>query len=958
MQAGFSISNVEAYKGLIGRQVTCDTIIYKKKGYRRLNFSILEKASASKPCDQREGGDIFDDDDSDDDDRVYGDDSTWHPAAVQPKTCKARGPSSYSNQGYQSPPLKRPDSFSQAQEAIKQQINSATTWRDLQNLMFKSPDAASHLSLSRAKHHLSDKNSQVVNTTYHPQPRVESTLVPQDASAESAFPVSVAGVQVLLVQRLMPNHLVLLLQKLKTVDKEKRYGQYDDSDFLEFVDQVAWAVADQLHAFLPASLPSVLSCFAHLGYHPGDAWAQKILGALSPALEASSNHVFAVKPDSLGSNEEAQELGWSRRKGWKKRIDAIGMSQLLWALGKLNHKADHGWFRSHVLPALQSRVAAMNAQGISNSLWGLATMRIRPEPSLMNMLVEAAGKVATTKGAGADQTADVHPQSLANTLWALAKLDVDPGDEWMESYLLRCLKSLPSFWPKDLTHVAWALAKMGRPLPPNLCEALMLRARRTLDEFTAQELSSIIWALASGGHTPSADWLNAWCDTAIPRLKKFNAQELACSLWSLARMKMEINSTFIGAFFYHSFPKLCLFSSQDFSMTLWALGTLKLFPPTEWLDAYQEESFSQMPYFAPQEYANIVWAYARLSHWPTEIWMDRFFLETRPKLLSFKAQELSQLMYAFAVKNMRPPRQWLNKLLLAAYSKMLYFGPKELSHVMWALSRLRFSPNEVFMTAASCQIQSFPVSSFNNADVDLLQKAFVRFRFPIPAVILELSNNGHAGLHLPQQLGPNEEVQSGGVTGNRENGHAAFTNRQGRIQSKWSAPMKDTVGHHDSPEDLHLSPSPSESHHNYHEADKSCKPPLSEDSKISQSSSSPEPPTSSGDKSAWKGRKGRTVFMDLMPGPNPKEVQLDLRANSVDQRRSELSTGNRSSGSIPPALKRVQCLKPAQVRKGADTSQSDVFEGHMHTVGAAIKARKLSLKKNIGEFEQYCAEPE
>ena len=45
---------------------------------------------------------------------------------------------------------------------------------------------------------------------------------------------------------------------------------------------------EQLQAFRPSSLTSVIASLAHLGHHPGAAWALEVLSALSPSLEATA----------------------------------------------------------------------------------------------------------------------------------------------------------------------------------------------------------------------------------------------------------------------------------------------------------------------------------------------------------------------------------------------------------------------------------------------------------------------------------------------------------------------------------------------------------------------------------------------------------------------------------------------------------------------------------------------
>ena len=240
---------------------------------------------------------------------------------------------------------------------------------------------------------------------------------------------------------------------------------------------MAWAVADQLPRFRPFALPNVLASFAHLGHHPGEAWALCVLTAMRPALAATAalrgaeevaggpalvgtaavrfaeeataggialmgveeegKPVTAVTGAHLALSGEADRKlpeerpldpeggnvldvpegqvhdrskgnvvqeggeqvqncsggqilqlpppvraasGCGRRsaaattaEAMLAPCDAIAMSQLLWALGKLGQQPLDSAFTRELLGALSARLPEMNAQGVSNSLWGEST---------------------------------------------------------------------------------------------------------------------------------------------------------------------------------------------------------------------------------------------------------------------------------------------------------------------------------------------------------------------------------------------------------------------------------------------------------------------------------------------------------------------------------------------------------------------------------------------------------
>ena len=179
--------------------------------------------------------------------------------------------------------------------------------------------------------------------------------------------------------------------------------------------------------FRPSSLTSVIASLAHLGHHPGEAWAQAVLSALSPALEATARLTEGTGAprlteiggagsadldlDGIAERENNEQIGSSSGQGQRhdrilpgdttpmdttfggpglqrhisavvspasptpslavSACDAIAMSQLLWGLGKLGHRhLDGRWVGRLLVPALEARLPEMNAQGVSNSIWG------------------------------------------------------------------------------------------------------------------------------------------------------------------------------------------------------------------------------------------------------------------------------------------------------------------------------------------------------------------------------------------------------------------------------------------------------------------------------------------------------------------------------------------------------------------------------------------------------------
>ena len=284
----------------------------------------------------------------------------------------------------------------------------------------------------------------------------------------------------------------------------------DQEDYCEFVESLALSIHAQLPLFRPELIPTVLASFARLGYysHPSfsSSWITDLLVALTPALDVHHDKSYSMpSSNGKGCGERPRPI-----------VDAIAASQLLWSLGKIGSKRlpfssreisppppssslssglPPSWVGASLLPAFAARLDEMNAQGISNSLWGLATLNIRPDAQLISQILMGAQETAQPLASPSSPSPSSHssssyplprsmsrasPQSLANTLWSLATLNIHPSPEWLRSYLDLCLGLLDRFGPQDLTQLAWALAKLGHPLPVEMRSALIRQSRACL----------------------------------------------------------------------------------------------------------------------------------------------------------------------------------------------------------------------------------------------------------------------------------------------------------------------------------------------------------------------------------------------------------------------------------------------------------------------------------------------
>lgn len=115
-------------------------------------------------------------------------------------------------------PIMRPQLNQRSNHAITDRIRAATTWPELQDLLLNTPVTLVHHGTHGA-------------ARQQPQPHA------RHAGPAFAQQQQEEGQQ--MGQVLLPSQLVVLLRRLTELVRTKRYTKYEDSSFVEFVDQAS-----------------------------------------------------------------------------------------------------------------------------------------------------------------------------------------------------------------------------------------------------------------------------------------------------------------------------------------------------------------------------------------------------------------------------------------------------------------------------------------------------------------------------------------------------------------------------------------------------------------------------------------------------------------------------------------------------------------------------------------------
>ncbi|KOO28974.1 kynurenine 3-monooxygenase and related flavoprotein monooxygenase [Chrysochromulina tobinii] len=219
-------------------------------------------------------------------------------------------------------------------------------------------------------------------------------------------------------------------------------------------------------------------------------------------------------------------------------VTARSLTSVAWAVGKLRLSD------KRLLAALTARAAAqlaadaLDAFGIANVAWALATLH-------------TAAMSATTRTVG---------------------LDDECGGGLCDALAVAACARASDFKPQELTNLVWAFATL-KWRHARLFEQLADVASARLAEFSPQGLSQTLWAYSKLGLTKHG-LFGAVANAALPRLGSFDPQSIATLAWAFANLEIE-HAPLAAAVCREARARPDAFDSASCTQLLWGLCRLR-----------------------------------------------------------------------------------------------------------------------------------------------------------------------------------------------------------------------------------------------------------------------------------------------------------------------------------------------------------------------------------------------
>ncbi|WIA21123.1 hypothetical protein OEZ85_005438 [Tetradesmus obliquus] len=370
-----------------------------------------------------------------------------------------------------------------------------------------------------------------------------------------------------------------------------------------------------------------------------------------------------------------------------------------------------------VLTLVVAAAPSFDERAISNCLHGLAVLELAQEREVIGALLGAAESIGL---------AAFTPQGLANSAWALATLRVNPGPRLTAQLLQSSGAAMRKFKPVELAQLGWGLAvlrrarslsmretanvlwAMGRlgaaPNDPDVLRLLMKQLYYGMQDANGRDLASSLWALASIGHKPDKAWMGIFGAQAEALVHEFTPQEIANLLWAYAKLGMKPPHMLLVALWESVGGSSSSSSAAASSSLSPTSSTFGAFSAASGTGAAAADGFggsgssssggvtARLSAFKPGELAMLLWALASLQVVPGKLWWEQFLQASYHKMTSQSPQSLATIIWSLSELQLQPPPAWLYHWAAATRGALPQMSPIDLGQVAAALQGSTFEP--------------------------------------------------------------------------------------------------------------------------------------------------------------------------------------------------------------------------------------------------------------------------
>eukprot|EP01025_Chloroclados_australasicus_P059390 TRINITY_DN7505_c0_g3_i1.p1 TRINITY_DN7505_c0_g3~~TRINITY_DN7505_c0_g3_i1.p1 ORF type:complete len:833 (+),score=60.61 TRINITY_DN7505_c0_g3_i1:359-2500(+) len=359
-------------------------------------------------------------------------------------------------------------------------------------------------------------------------------------------------------------------------------------------------------------------------------------------------------------------------------LRSSGTALVLWSLVRLQYMPDELF--SVVNERVLLDINNFPAQYVSIILYSYAKLGRFPEPK--SIIWKLFNQVHL-------QVNDLDAQGVSNTLWAMVTLR-NGKTQLLNALIQQAQKVADQFTAQGCGIVMFSIGSLKAKAPREFLKRICEISQSKMSEFTSQGIALLLWGMCVERYFDN-QLLSLAADQIKQQKVQINAEDLNTLTAAFAQFNLrdqEVWATLekqARIYFYNQ-----KYSVEVISGLLWSFGAVQYVPQELLEDGLIANLAEQMEFCGPQQLVNIMWGITKLQIPLTSDTIRAFVRCGQRCMDKLTPKQISVILFAASMMENEPSKMRLARRLLSQvkpYFKQL--PPQEITNIMLSCAKMK-----------------------------------------------------------------------------------------------------------------------------------------------------------------------------------------------------------------------------------------------------------------------------
>ena len=285
------------------------------------------------------------------------------------------------------------------------------------------------------------------------------------------------------------------------------------------------------------------------------------------------------------------------------------LSNTLWSLGTMAQSSAAPVDISErklelLLSCYVCKVEESVPQGMSNVLWALAKLEFNPESDIFDRIISEL--VSRPR-------AEMKAQDLANAAWSIGRLQCAVNSGILDRLVAMSVERVGEFNAQEVSLLLWGVARMNYALEREDYDAILSSVSKKCRTFNARALSTTLWAMGRIGTIPDPEILFLLTEECAGKIRGFSPQGISNVLWALTALSYNPGPSVLRAIASEFERKSARVPGKSLSSILKSMAVLQYLPEETVLEAVTSSFLDQLEGEGPQSICVFLWSFSSLG---------------------------------------------------------------------------------------------------------------------------------------------------------------------------------------------------------------------------------------------------------------------------------------------------------------------------------------------------------